>query len=148
MCQTPIQPSITRLQYEESPCNCIPSCHVNNNCPYNGRCRASCIVYKATCNETRKFYIGNTRRAYKKRIPGEYSDVRILVLTGKKSDSFASHFATFFNTESKPTPTLLRQKMTSSTIARQSSFSTEILRYEKLPPMYKRKHPHPKKPTH
>ena len=40
-----------------------------------------------------------------------YSDVRRLVLTGKKSDSFASHFSSFFDTESKPTPSLLREKI-------------------------------------
>ena len=45
---------------------------------------------------------------------GHYSNICRLILTSKKSDSFASHFATFFNTESKPTPTLLRQKMTFS----------------------------------
>ena len=71
-------------------------------------------VYKATCNETGKSYIGNTQQAYKKRMAAHYSDVRRLVLTGKKLDSFASHFANFFNTESKPTPSLFREKITFS----------------------------------
>ena len=63
-----------------------------------------------------------------------YIDVRRLVLTGKKSDSFASHFATFFNTESKPTPSLLREKITFSILWQgnplsvQKSFGTKNCR--------------------
>ena len=122
------------LDYEEKPCNCNPSSRINNSCPYNGKCRASCIVYKATCKETGKCYIGNTQQAYKKRMTAHYSDVRRLVLTGKKSDSFASHFSSFFNTESKPTPSLLREKISFSILwqgnplAVQKSFGTRTCR--------------------
>ena len=58
-----------------------------------------------------------------------YSDVRRLVLTGKKSDSFAAHFANLFNTDytdSKPTP---RKDNILYLMARESTLSTKILRY-------------------
>ena len=64
----------------------------------------------------------------------KYRFVRRLILHFKNSDSFASHFATFFNTESKPTPTLLRQKMTFSILWQgnplsvQKSFGTKNCR--------------------
>ena len=146
MRETPAWPNFTRLR--EKHCNYSPSSQVNIICPYNGKCGTSCIVYKATCNETGKSYIGNTQQAYKKRMAAHYSDVRRLVLTGKKSDSFASHFAKFFNTESKPTPSLLWEKTTVHSMARESTLSTKILWYQKLPTMYKRKYPHTKKPTY
>ena len=122
------------LDYEEKPCNCNPSSRINDSCPYKGKCRASCIVYKATCKDTGKFYIGNTQQAYKKRMAAHYSDVRRLVLTGKKSDSFASHFSSFFDTESKPTPSLLREKIDFSILWQgnplsvQKSFGTRTCR--------------------
>ena len=65
---------------------------------------------------------------------GHYSDVRRLVLTDKKSDSFASHFSKFFNTESKPTPSLLREKIEFSILWQgnplsvQKSFGTKTCR--------------------
>ena len=129
-----LQRDLISLDYEEKPCNCNPNSQVNNVCPYNGKCRTSCIVYKATCNETGKSYIGNTQQAYKKRMTAHYSDVRRLVLTGKKSDSFASHFANLFKTDSIPTPSLLREKITFSILWQgnplsvQKSFGTKNCR--------------------
>ena len=96
-----LQRDLISLDYKEKHCNYSPSSQVNIICPYNGKCATSCIVYKATCNETGESYIGNTQQAYIKRMAAHYSDVRRLVLTGKNSDSFTSHFANFSNTESK-----------------------------------------------
>ena len=87
-----------------------------------------------TVTQIAKFYIGNTQHACKKRMAAHYSDVRRLVLTGKKSDSFASHFASFFNTVSKPTPSLLQEKITFSILWQgnplsvQKSFGTKNCR--------------------
>ena len=64
-----LQCNLISLDYKEKPCNCSPNSQVNNVYPYNGKCRTSCIVYKATCNETGKSYIGNTQQAYKKKPP-------------------------------------------------------------------------------
>ena len=75
--------NLVSLDYEEKPCNCSPSSRINNICPYHGKIRTSCIVYKATCKETGKSYIGNTQQAYKKRMAGHLSDVQRLVLKVK-----------------------------------------------------------------
>mmetsp|Transcript_11301 Transcript_11301/g.23135 ORF Transcript_11301/g.23135 Transcript_11301/m.23135 type:complete len:260 (-) Transcript_11301:7-786(-) len=51
------------------------------------------VVYKATCLLSGKNYIGNTQQKVKTRIQQHVQDVKRLVIQGKSSDTFASHFA-------------------------------------------------------
>ena len=68
-------------------------CLIDNKCPYRNKSRATCVVYKVECNTKRKFYIGNTQQALKKRMGGHYADVLRLVKKKQNSDTFAKHFA-------------------------------------------------------
>ena len=53
-------------------------------------------MYKATCKQCDKFYIGNTQQHLKKRISQHIGEVKKLVNRGEGSDSFAKHFASHF----------------------------------------------------
>ena len=79
------------LDFKDLDCNC----RNKEACPYGGRCRRSIVVYKATCLQSGKQYIGNTQQHVKKRLQQHVQDVKALVLHDKQSDSFASHFACF-----------------------------------------------------
>ena len=82
---------LNSLDFEDLDCNC----RNREACPYGGRCRRSIVVYRATCLQTGKQYIGNTQQHVKKRLQQHVQDVKALVLQNKQSDSFASHFACF-----------------------------------------------------
>ena len=69
------------------------------------------LPYQVRCKSTGKIYIGNTQQYFKKRIGAHLSDVKRLVLEGKKSDSFANHFASLCNSDTKPSAKTLRAKM-------------------------------------
>ena len=69
------------------------NCRIPAKCAYFGKCRTSIVIYQATCLKTGMKYIGNTQQLVKKRIQQHVQDVKTLVMTGKKSDSFAEHFA-------------------------------------------------------
>jgi hypothetical protein len=81
---------ITSRDFQTLPCNC----RNKKACPYGGKCRTKIVVYQATCLTTNKRYIGNTQQTTKTRIQGHVQDVKKLFSNGKKSDSFATHFAT------------------------------------------------------
>ena len=76
--------NLTSLDYMERPCNCPAHCKINGKCPYNDKCRTSCIVYQVRCKSTGKTYIGNTQQYLKKRIGAHLSDVKRLISNGKK----------------------------------------------------------------
>ena len=80
-------------------CNCNKKTKINGTCPYNGECRKSCLIYGLTCKacEIKPKYLGSTQQHLKERTNQHCDDVRYLVKSGKKSDSFASHFAQHFN---------------------------------------------------
>lgn len=75
--------------FQVLPCNC----RNKKACAYDGKCRTPIVVYKATCLQTGKHYIGNTQQFVKKRIQQHVGDVKRLVTKGRRSDSFAEHFA-------------------------------------------------------
>ena len=83
------------------PCNCSTHLKVNGVCAYNSLCRHSIVVYKATCKQSKKYYIGNTQQKLKTRMTQHYNKAKDLVNKGLMSDSFAKHAATCFPTESK-----------------------------------------------
>ena len=103
--------NLTSLYYMDRPCNCPTQCKVNSKWPYTDKCRTSFIGYQVRCKSPGKIYIGNTQQYFKKRIGAHLSDVKRLVLEGKKSDSFANHFASLCNSDPKPSPKTLREKM-------------------------------------
>jgi hypothetical protein len=89
-----INAGLKSIDFEELKCNCRKSAKNEKNvCIYNGKCRTSIVVYKATCEQTGKVYIGNTQQHLKKRMQQHVQDVKNLVKKDKKSDSFAAHFA-------------------------------------------------------
>jgi hypothetical protein len=95
--------NIVSLDFKNLPCNCQSSSKGENGlCIYEGACRKSIVVYKTTCLQTGKVYIGNTQQHLKKRMQQHFQDVRKLVLTEQRSDSFASHFADFFDPPRNP----------------------------------------------
>ena len=97
------------------PCNCCSSAHIDGKCPYNGICRRKCAVYKVQCKLCTAIYIGNTQQTVKTRMTQHFGDVRRLISEGKKSDTFAAHFAQHF--DDAPSPAELREIMDFSIVA-------------------------------
>ena len=81
--------NIISKDFKVLPCNC----RNKKNCPYNGKCRNSIVIYQACCLTTGKKYIGNMQQHVKTRIQQHVQDTKRLVISDKKSDSFANHFA-------------------------------------------------------
>mgnify|MGYP000461385916 CR=1 FL=1 len=104
---------VTSLDFETLPCNCRTG--ETGVCGYNNICRKSIVVYKVTCNNTGKIYIGNTQQKFKARMQQHFGEVKKLVTIGEKSDSYAKHFATQFPT-TIPTPDAQRDGITCSII--------------------------------
>jgi hypothetical protein len=86
--------SIRSLDFEVLSCNCRDK-NDQGICKYKSKCRTPIVVYKATCSVTKMAYIGNTQQHPKKRMQQHNQDVRKLVISGIKSDSFANHFCRF-----------------------------------------------------
>ena len=95
--------------YEKQDCDCRPSFLIKGKSPYNGYCQRKRVVYKATCLRTNKVYIGNTQQSLKNRMKAHFNDVGILVAKGRHSDTFARHYAQFF--DERPSPKELRSMM-------------------------------------
>jgi len=104
---------VTSLDFETLPCNCRN--RETKGCGYNNTCRNSIVVYKVTCNNTGKIYIGNAQQKFKERMQQHLGEVKKLVEIGEKSDSYAKHFATQFPT-TIPTPDDQRNGITCSII--------------------------------
>ena len=62
-------------------------------CVWRGSCRAKNIVYKATCKECGKFYIGNTQNKAKLRFSQHYASVGKKLKKGISDSRYAKHFA-------------------------------------------------------
>jgi GIY-YIG catalytic domain len=92
--------------FENLQCNCRLG--AEKACGYNNCCRKSIVVYKVTCKNTSKSYIGNTQQIFKKRMQQHFNDVKKLHQLGVKSDSYAKHFATQFSNFNNLTPSLQR----------------------------------------
>ena len=86
---TKLNRGIISKDFQNLPCNC----RNKKACPYGGKCRSSIVVYRATCLQTKKQYLGNTQQHVKSRMQGHVQDVKNLFINGKSSDSFVSHFA-------------------------------------------------------
>jgi len=79
--------------FMDQDCNCNNKTKVNGQCVYEGKCRKSIVVYKATCKLCDKYYIGNTQQKLKKRMDQHFGETVDHVNRGIKSDSLANHFA-------------------------------------------------------
>lgn len=86
---TKLLKKVVSKDFKDLPCNC----RNKKGCPYLGKCRNSIVVYQATDLVTNKRYIGNTQQHVKTRIQQHVQDTKRLFIEGKKSDSFANHFA-------------------------------------------------------
>ena len=82
---------VKSLDFKVRTCNCRG--RRGPGCEYGGFCRMPIVIYKITCKLTNKFYIGNTQQFFKMRMRGHFQDVKTLMETGKKKDSYAGHFA-------------------------------------------------------
>ena len=82
--------------FDDLACNCNSASKIDGKCIYNNKCRNSVLVYKSTCLDCNKFYIGNTQQHLKKRMNQHFIETRALVNKNETSDSFAKHFASHF----------------------------------------------------
>ena len=89
---TKLMEHIGSKDFERRECNCTTASKVDGVCIYGGNCRESMVIYKATCKETGKFYVGCTQQKVKKRFDGHFTEVCGFVNKGILSDSFARHF--------------------------------------------------------
>ena len=98
--------------FEDEPCNCTARSKVNGVCMFGGECRKSIVIYKAECQKCKMCYIGNTQTKVKLRTNLHLGEVCTLVNKGKKSDSFARHFASHhINRQTKLTTGEARKDM-------------------------------------
>ena len=82
--------------FEDAPYNCTRASKVNGKYMLNGKCRKSIVIYKAECQTCKMCYIENTQTKVKLQTKLHLGEVCTLVNKGKKSDSFASHFASHY----------------------------------------------------
>jgi hypothetical protein len=85
-----ITANVRSLDFLNQACNCNPK---QGPCDYGGKFRRSIVVYQANCVVTGMKYIGNTQQLVKSRMQQHKQDTKWLFFEGRKSDSFASHFA-------------------------------------------------------
>ena len=83
---------INSLDFMTRDCNCN-----TKECNYGNHCRKKIVIYEAKCKVTNKVYVGNTQQNFKDRMGQHFGDVKRLVQTGKKSDSYAKHFGKVWN---------------------------------------------------
>ena len=102
---------IESLDFMDHPCNCNKTSCVNGEYAYRGKCRSTCIIYKAQCKICNEAYVGCTQDTFKKRMTHHFSDVTRLTSTSKpvlpsddsrRSDTFAKHFAKHFPQDATP----------------------------------------------
>ena len=79
--------------FKDEPCSCKRASKFDGKCMFNGKCRKSIVVYKAECQKCKICYIGNTQTKLQLQTTLHLGEVCTLVIKDKKSDSFASHFA-------------------------------------------------------
>ena len=117
---TKLDKEIVLLVFVDQNCNCNYACKLLwGKCTYGGKYRKKCIIYKYTCRETGKYYIGTTQHNFRNRILGYFSNIKKVVCKNVRSDSFANYFSNFFNSATKkPTPVKLRQMTTFKKIGR------------------------------
>ena len=82
--------------FNDLTCNCNSALKIDGKCIHNNKCRSSVLVYKSTCLDCNKFYIGNTQQHLKKRMNQHFIETRALVHKNETSDSFAKQFASHF----------------------------------------------------
>ena len=64
------------LDFDTLSCNCNTRTKVDGDCPYKNLCRHSIVVYKATCDTTKKFYIGCTQQKLKTRMTQHFNEAK------------------------------------------------------------------------
>ena len=77
-------------------------------CEMGGKYLTTFVVYKATCRETKNYYVGSCQTTFKKRMEGHFNDVGKLAKYGTTSDSFARFFVKNFATPPLP-PTIKKR---------------------------------------
>lgn len=87
-----VNEGISSLDFDNLPCNCNAQTKTKNKCPYNNICWHSLVVYKATCNITKKFYINCTQQKVKSRMTQYFNEAPNLANKRLNSDTFAKHF--------------------------------------------------------
>jgi len=121
-------------------CNCNNKTKINGRCAYGGKCRKACIVYAAECKICTKTYIGVTQGYMKNSMGPHLGDVKRLVSSGKKSDSFCtSHGQTLQRKRCKShSSNGQRNGKYGCSMARESNQLHEIIRQAKLQTVHER----------
>jgi hypothetical protein len=81
------------------------------------------VIHQVECKVTGKFHIGNNQQHLKDRMKGHFHYVQTLIAKkkGKRSDSYAKHFAAQFTDLAEgevPSPTQQREKISISILWR------------------------------
>ena len=131
--------NVGSLDFDTLPCNCNTRTKVDGDCPYNNLCRNSIVVYKATCDITKKFYIGCTQQKLKTRMTQHFNETVSSANKGLSSDSFAKHFALQAIKEGKTTAKDVRDRTSLEIpVAWQPHIRFQILRQTELQSLYER----------
>jgi len=93
-------------------CNCAPKSKVNDECIYGGMCNEKVVVYKATCKCCSMYYLGCTQNSPKNRFTQHLNQVKNLIEKGKRTTSFADHFASHFQNTNQVTIGEIREIVT------------------------------------
>ena len=71
-------------------------CKNEKTCVWRGGCKVKNIVYKATCKQCGKFYIGNTQNKAKLRFTQHYASVGKKLKKGISDSRYAKHWASCY----------------------------------------------------
>eukprot|EP00957_Ditylum_brightwellii_P051772 3926234-Ditylum_brightwellii.AAC.1 len=109
-----INNGIESLDFKNRLCNCNASTKQNGQCMFGGKCRAQCIIYKATCTDCDLAYIGVMHCMFKWRIVKHISRGR--GLANENTSALSAHMALrkhWNNLEpnEKPSPDQIRAKL-------------------------------------
>lgn len=80
--------------FDNLDCNCQR--RRTRGCDYNNMCRNRCIVYKCTCNNTGKFYIGATHQNFKLRMGAHFQEAKRFAERGEYYDTYAEHWGGYY----------------------------------------------------
>ena len=73
------------LDFMDHPCNYNKTSCVNGECAYKGKCRSTCIIYKAQCKICNEAYVGCTQDTFKSQMTHHFTDVTRLTSTLNQS---------------------------------------------------------------
>jgi len=107
-----IMDGVESIDFKSTECNCASKSKVNGECIYGDMCNEKVVVYKATCKCCGMYYLGCTQNSPKNRFTQHLNQVKNLVEKGKRTTSFADHFASHFKHTNQVTVGEIREILT------------------------------------